>query len=458
MITILMGTAASPMNPKSSVGGPSTLPASVGSLTADPAAIRRVPRHGSNAYTVIFEGAGNVVGEGELYLLHEELLLRNASVTVFARSNPNEKLGPPSWDFLWSRRPDTIPSPGALDSWRRTNHVPGLHLLTSKKNLAILVPLANLSGVPATLVSPGEVHGMLRRGAIPPSDLRLSLSLHRAPPPHVPRPEAVSPRCDWLAKSPSHGGVEPLCGPPAAILDRAETRLAGGGIIQAAVRDPLLIDGASFDLGVYVLITGASAATVRARVFSDVLLRFCEAPREGHEGSLPYGGLGGAAAPTATSRMVVGGKYRAAWEMPSLREHFDTTKTQGAGRATWPGRIALEAHLTNVTGDPGAFQTLWRAVSEAVGETLAAVQPAVSSGVEKYWQQEDHFLELLRYDFVVDTNLVPWLVEVNASPNLFPKSAPQEALLRTLCRGVVDAMITKMRQVGAKGTGVMKGG
>ena len=49
---------------------------------------------------------------------------------------------------------------------------------------------------------------------------------------------------------------------------------------QECVADPLLVDGRAFDLGVYVLVSmhPSQPASLHARVFDDVLLRFCTAP------------------------------------------------------------------------------------------------------------------------------------------------------------------------------------
>ena len=58
-----------------------------------------------------------------------------------------------------------------------------------------------------------------------------------------------------------------------------------------------------------------------------------------------------------------------------------------------------------------------------------------------------HFFETFRFDFVLDDGSAsadglptPWLVEVNASPNLKPASAPQEDVLSRLCAKLADKL------------------
>lgn len=82
----------------------------------------------------------------------------------------------------------------------------------------------------------------------------------------------------------------------------------------------------------------------------------------------------------------------------------------------------LERHFHNITGSDAAFQRGWDVVERATAATLAATLPTVRQMI--HWRLP-HFqsgtLELMGLDFVWDTKLRPWLVEVNRLPSMARK-------------------------------------
>ena len=96
-----------------------------------------------------------------------------------------------------------------------------------------------------------------------------------------------------------------------------------------------------------------------------------------------------------------------------------------------------------------AAAALRRDALDVIAASLDAAAPIVASAVvdagrDAYPDGAGHFFEMLRFDFVIradpENELVPTLVEVNASPNVKPASAPQGVVLDRLCAAVAEAI------------------
>ena len=83
----------------------------------------------------------------------------------------------------------------------------------------------------------------------------------------------------------------------------------------------------------------------------------------------------------------------------------------------------IKAHMHTQTGSDDAFHTLWTVVEKSTAAALAAAVPSVrkklSSSLFKRYQGGN--VELLGLDFVVDSSMRPWLVEVNYLPSMARK-------------------------------------
>ena len=47
---------------------------------------------------------------------------------------------------------------------------------------------------------------------------------------------------------------------------------------------------------------------------------------------------------------------------------------------------------------------------------------------------------MVRFDFLVDKDLKPWMVEANMSPNLFPKNKHDAAMKHTLMKSIMTLL------------------
>merc|ERR1719424_1077131 len=78
----------------------------------------------------------------------------------------------------------------------------------------------------------------------------------------------------WVAKAGAHGGVRVLPALPRGAA--AAAALVRDGLVQRRVAAPMLVDGAAFDLGAYVVVHRAADGGVRYATYGDLLLRFGE--------------------------------------------------------------------------------------------------------------------------------------------------------------------------------------
>ena len=80
-----------------------------------------------------------------------------------------------------------------------------------------------------------------------------------------------------------------------------------------------------------------------------------------------------------------------------------------------------------------SFNHVSKQIDDAVKQTLATISLPKGSAT----------FEVLRYDFVVDTNLKTWLMEVNMSPNMIPKHELHAKRLELLTGNVICVLNSK---------------
>lgn len=363
-------------------------------------------------------------------------------------------------DIVWEFDPEAIPK--RLRRGQRANHFPGMAALTSKTGLADTVRRASDRG------GPGGAPSILERFV--PSTLAPGVST-------AAEVDAAAGGGDgeWLTKRPDHGGVRVMrtgATDKAKVKARMREALAAGDVVQRRLLRPLRIDGRAFDLGVYVLVRGNAPEAVasghdcarrwdegswEAKVFDEVLLRFTrEAAPEGAEN-------------VTDDAALVGSKYPGAWDIPSL-ERLGAGGSRVKDQPTaWNALAGYLSHLTQssddvhrevdreVDGSGGAGERLRRDMVAIVAAALDAAAPSVASAIAAgerpvsdgglngdacaYPDGAGNFFELLRFDFVVEEgSLKPWLVEINASPNLKPSSPQQESVLTRLVSALAEQM------------------
>lgn len=162
---------------------------------------------------------------------------------------------------------------------------------------------------------------------------------------------------------------------------------------QEFMSNHFLIDGHAFDFGVFVLIT--SFDPVRVYRYEDILLRFC--PKKYH----PFDR-------DDTEKYVVQEGCLSPYEMPTFRElHKEgfTIKT------------IFEHHIKR---KGFSLEDFWARIDDAIVSIILNSEEFIIEKLQKRNISSHHFFEVVRFDFVLDVDLNPYVLEVNMSPNLTP--------------------------------------
>jgi tubulin polyglutamylase TTLL1 len=178
-------------------------------------------------------------------------------------------------------------------------------------------------------------------------------------------------------------------------------------VISRYVENPLLIGGKKFDLRLYVLVT--SFRPLRVFLHRDGFARFCNVKYSADLGDMdnPFIHLTNVA----------------------IQKNFaEYNKSHG-------GKFHIENLRLLLLATRGEEKTrrLFEAINEMIVHSLRSVKNVIVN--------DRHCFECYGYDVIIDDNLKPWLVEVNASPSL-SASTPADRLLKSqLMSDVFDIVV-----------------
>ncbi|KAG5677464.1 hypothetical protein PVAND_007222 [Polypedilum vanderplanki] len=168
-------------------------------------------------------------------------------------------------------------------------------------------------------------------------------------------------------------------------------------IYQAFMDKPFLIDDHAFELGVYVLITSVNPLRIY-RYDHEVLLRFCQ------KEFYPFDRYD-------TARYVVDDNHISAFEMSAFRElHFKYG-------------YSFKQIFNNIMHENSfSSEKFWNKIDSAITQIIPQHEFRIMEKILKLEINSTvNFFELLRFDFIIDDKMRPYLVEVNMSPELAPK-------------------------------------
>ncbi len=210
-------------------------------------------------------------------------------------------------------------------------------------------------------------------------------------------------------------------GSAAATFSSGSSKLDSMYIVSRYIDNPLLIGRRKFDLRLYVLVT--SWQPLQAYIHRSGFARFC---------AVQY---------TATPKSG-SGKRSAAADLDNLYMHLTNVAIQKHGEeysATHGGKWPLEslrAHLKCTVGE-AATARAFADIRSLIHHSLLAVQPSMVSAPGCF--------ELYGYDVMLDADLAPWLIEVNASPSLSATTAHDKRRKTTLVADVLDVVMPHTR-------------
>jgi tubulin polyglutamylase TTLL1 len=175
-------------------------------------------------------------------------------------------------------------------------------------------------------------------------------------------------------------------------------------VISRYLTRPLLIGGKKFDLRLYVLVL--SYSPLRALLHEQGFARFCIAPYSPDDEDLNVHLTNVAVQKKASDyNERHGGK----WTMTNLHLYIESVY----------GKETCDALMSSI--------------EFVLSTSLRAVQATMSN--------DPHCFEMYGYDVLIDEDLKPWLIEVNASPSLSSTTRSDERLKTKLIDDTLNVVL-----------------
>lgn len=178
-------------------------------------------------------------------------------------------------------------------------------------------------------------------------------------------------------------------------------------VISRYIHNPLLIGRKKFDLRIYVLVT--SFRPLKAYMFRNGFCRFC---------SIKYD--------TSVT------------ELDNMYVHLTNVSVQRRGEeynSEHGGKLSLNNLKLYLEGTRGKEVTkrLFEDIQWMIVHSLKAVTAVISN--------DRHCFECYGYDIIIDDNLKPWLIEVNASPSMTATTATDRILKYKLVENILSVVL-----------------
>ncbi|KAL3665826.1 hypothetical protein V7S43_009252 [Phytophthora oleae] len=180
-----------------------------------------------------------------------------------------------------------------------------------------------------------------------------------------------------------------------------------GYVVSRYIEKPLLVGGKKFDLRMYVLVL--SYRPMQALVYREGFARFCNVKYSAAADDMdnPFMHLTNVA--VQKNNEDYNSNHGGKWSVANLCLYVEATRGRGAG------------------------EKLLRDIHGVMLHALKAVQNVIIN--------DPHCFECYGYDIIVDDNLKPWLVEVNASPSLSTTTREDRSMKSRLLRDVLELAV-----------------
>lgn len=181
-------------------------------------------------------------------------------------------------------------------------------------------------------------------------------------------------------------------------------------VISRYVTNPLLINGHKFDLRIYVLVT--CYEPLRVYIFQEGLARF--------------------ASETYTSKINKNNKYMHLTNYSINKKNEKFIRNENCEQDDFGYKWSLGAfcrHLEQVGID---MNLLWSRSYDVIMKTILCGENYVQNAMKKNGTHRTNCFEILGVDILIDSDLKPWLLEVNLSPSLACDSPLDMSIKSTL--------------------------
>ena len=171
-------------------------------------------------------------------------------------------------------------------------------------------------------------------------------------------------------------------------------------VISRYVTNPLLINGHKFDLRIYVVVT--SYEPLRVYVYKEGLARF--------------------ASESYSTKFNKNNRYMHLTNYSINKKNEKFVQNEDAEQDDVGFKWSLTAfcnHLEQVGID---MDLMWSRIYDVILKTLSCGDNYVIQAMKKNWMYRLNCFDVFGFDILLDSDLKPWLVEVNLSPSLSPES------------------------------------
>ena len=171
-------------------------------------------------------------------------------------------------------------------------------------------------------------------------------------------------------------------------------------MISRYITNPLLINGHKFDLRIYVIVT--SYEPLRVYVYKEGLARF--------------------ASESYSTKFNKNNRYMHLTNYSINKKNEKFVQNEDVEQDDVGFKWSLTAfcnHLEQVGID---MDLLWSRIYDVILKTLSCGDNYVIQAMKKNQMYRLNCFEVFGFDILLDSDLKPWLVEVNLSPSLSPES------------------------------------
>jgi hypothetical protein len=177
-----------------------------------------------------------------------------------------------------------------------------------------------------------------------------------------------------------------------------EVSVEDTSVISRYISNPLLINGHKFDLRIYVVVT--SLEPLRIYIYKEGLARFAS---EQYIGANTAG---------KDNKYV----HLTNYSINKKNDNFVQNENLEADDHGFKWSLtAFCKHLESVGIDMELF---WSRIYDVIIKSIVAGEAALAGHLRKTCVHRSNCFELFGYDILIDSDLKPWLLEINLSPSL----------------------------------------